>query len=101
MKHFSFRIFIILTIVFGLLLIPGFLAAMAEDEGTIGSNFIWLAFAKIFHVLRFPTHVLFFNYLSNAWFYFLELGINCIFYGLLLERLFYLIKGIKPKTQNT
>ena len=97
MKHFSVKTFILLTTVLGLFLVPSFFAAFGLDEGTLGSNFIWIAFAKLFYFLRFPTHVMFLNYLDNKWLYFIGLGINCLFYGLIFERMFHFIKRIKSK----
>lgn len=97
MKNFSKSTFIISTIVFGLLLIPSFLAAWAEDEGTLGTNIIWLTFAKLFYILRFPTHTLFWTVITSggATIYFTGLLINCLFYGLLTERLISLFKTNK------
>jgi len=96
-KNFSKSTFIISTIVFGLLFVPSFLAAWAEDEGTLGTNIIWLTFAKLFHVLRFPTHTLLWTLITSggATFYFVGLFINCLFYGLIAERLFSLFKPSK------
>ena len=34
------------------------MAAWAEDEGTLGTKIIWWSFAKLFNILRFPTHTL-------------------------------------------
>ena len=101
MKHFNLKTFIILTIVSGLVLIPSFLSAFAEDEGSIGTSFIRVAFSNLFYVFRFPTHILFINYLTSAWLYFIGLGINCIFYGLIIERIIHFIKSIKSKTPTT
>ena len=93
MKNFNKQTFIIATVLFGLLLIPSFLAAWAEDEGTIGTNVIWLTFAKLFYVLRFPTHTLLWTLFSNGGLvYFAGLLINCMFYGFLTERLLSVIK---------
>ena len=94
MKNFSKRTFIISTVVFGLLLVPSFIAAWAEDEGTLGTNIIWMTFAKLFYVLRFPTHTLLWTLISKggATIYFGGLLINCMFYGLITERLFSLFK---------
>ena len=83
--------------VFGLLLIPSFLAAWAEDEGTLGSSIIWRTFAKLFYVLRFPTHTLFWTFITEfgAMVYFLGLVINCIFYGVIIERLIQLYRHLR------
>jgi len=94
MKNFSKSTFIISTITFGLLLVPSLLAAFGEDEGTLGTNIIWVTFAKLFYVLRFPTHTLLWTSIckGGASIYFGGLLINCMFYGLLTERLISLYK---------
>jgi hypothetical protein len=100
MKKFNKRTFIISTSLFGVLLIPCFLAAWGEDEGTLGTNMGGVTFAKLFYVLRFPTHTLLWTIFSDsgAAIFFLGLLLNCCFYGLLTERLFYILK--KNKTQS-
>ncbi|MBT9393618.1 hypothetical protein KLP40_10635 [Hymenobacter sp. NST-14] len=97
MKNFSKSTFTISTIIFGLLLIPSFLAAWAEDEGTLGTNIIWTTFAKLFYVLHFPTHTLLWTSITKfgATVHFLGLAINCAFYGLITERLIQLYRQLK------
>lgn len=94
MKSLNKKTFIIATVFFGLLFIPSFLAAWAEEEGTLGTNIIWVAFAKLFYVLRFPTHTLLWALFlkGGATIYFAGLIINCLFYGFVTERLFSLVK---------
>ncbi len=81
MQNFNKRTFIIATVLFGFLLIPSFLAAWAEDEGTLGTNIILVTFAKLFYVLRFPTHTLLWTLFSSdgATIYLVGLVINCLF----------------------
>lgn len=94
-RNFNWQTFINATIIVGILLIPSFLAAWGEDEGTLGTNIFWATFAKLFSVLRFPTHTLLWSIFLNggATIYFVGLIINCVFYGLLTERLFSLFKA--------
>lgn len=73
MKNFNKSTFIISTIVFGLLLIPSFLAAFGEDEGTLPIASLWTIFAKLFYVLRFPTHTLLWTVITSG-------GADNIFY---------------------
>lgn len=95
-KYFSKHIFIISTAVFTLLLIPSFLAAFGEDEGTLGTNIIWVTFAKLFYVLRCPTHTLFWTtFSSHGLLYLLGLLINCMFYGFITERVISFFKNRK------
>ena len=94
-RNFNRQTFINTTIIVGLLLVLSFLAAWGEDEGTLGTNIFWVTFAKLFYILRFPTHTLLWTIFSNggATIYFVGLIINCMFYGLLTERLISLFKA--------
>jgi hypothetical protein len=90
MKNFNSAIFLLSSIIIGLLLIPSFITAAAHDEGTIGTSIIWLGFAKLFSFLRFPTHTIFWSVFSNgSGIFFLGLLLNCFFYGFITERLLY------------
>ena len=93
MKKINKRTFIISTILCGLLLIPCFLVAYSEDEGTLGKNSLWIIFAKLYNILRFPTHILF-EELFNKSVVTVLIGfiINCFFYGFLSERLISLLR---------
>ena len=98
MKNFNKQTFIISTVLIGLLLIPSFLAEWANDEGTLGINIILLTLSKLFYVIRFPTHTLFWKlFSSNAGFYMIGLILNCLFYGLLIERTIPLFNFKKAK----
>jgi hypothetical protein len=81
------------------LLVPSFIAAGAEDEGTLGTNLIWVVFAKLFYVLRFPTHTLLWTFFSSAGasIYFSGFIINCLFYGLITERIISFVKQKRLK----
>lgn len=102
MKNFSKSTFAISTIIFGLLLIPSFLAAFGEDEGTLQAGSFWIIFARLFYVLRFPTHTLLWALISKggATFFLGGLLLNCLFYGLLTERLFSLFKTKSNEKRN-
>jgi hypothetical protein len=90
MKNFNVAIFLLSSIIISFLLVPSFVAAAAQDEGTIGTSIVWLAFAKLFSFLRFPTHTIFWSVFSNgSGIFFLGLLLNCFFYGFIIERLFY------------
>ena len=94
MTNVDKRLVYLLSAIFFVLIIPSFLAAWAEDEGTIGNNSVWLFFADLFYVLRFPTHTLmwYFIGLGGPITYFGGLLVNSIFYGLLIERLIFLAR---------
>ena len=89
MRNFNWLTFIIATFVFGLLLVPSYLAAFGEDEGTLQADSFWIVFAKLFFILRFPTHTLFWTWIikGGSTIYFGGLFFNCTFYGLMTERL--------------
>src|SRR4030095_2735066 len=97
MKNFSGQAFLIATVSVGFLLIPCFIAAWAESEGTLGSSNIWETLAKTFYVLRFPTHTLFPSVLlTNGYLFLGGLIFNCIFFGFIIERLVSLVKIKRP-----
>jgi hypothetical protein len=77
-----------------LLFVPSFAAAWAQYEGTLGSNLLGQAFVAIFYILRFPTHTLFWSFIANGGVFMLFSGIfiNCMFYGVITERIFSIFK---------
>jgi hypothetical protein len=97
MRSFDKRRFANATALFGFLLIPSFVAAWAADEGTLGTNIIWVVFFKLFYILRFPTHTLFWAIFCNAGIvvYLSGLIINCMFYGFLTERIYSVFRQEK------
>lgn len=84
---FNFIIFFIATIICGILTFVTLVAAAARDEGTGGDGIIVKALEKLFYIFRFPTHTLFFQFMNGSMFFF-GLFINCLFYGLAVERIF-------------
>ncbi|WP_316845640.1 hypothetical protein [Pedobacter psychrodurus] len=88
MKRNSCKVFpfIFATIIFCVFTFTTLIAAGAVDEGTNGNSAIIQALAKLFYIFRFPTHTLFFNFMDGR-FFFLGLGINCLFYGFIIERI--------------
>ncbi len=86
---FNIRTFIMATInCLGLTFIA-FVGAAAVDEGTEGDGFLGIIaflFSKVFDVLRFPSHTLFFDWMNGSMF-FIGLFVNCILYGFAIERL--------------
>lgn len=90
MKNFNKRIFKRSIIIVGILLFFSFLAAWQIDEGWTSSGVgpVTSALSKLFYILRFPTHTLFWIFFSSsAFLFFLGLFINCIFYGFIIERI--------------
>jgi hypothetical protein len=100
-KNFNITVFLITTIIVGLLLIPSFLAAFGEDEGTLRpDDTFWNFFARLFYVIRFPTHTLLWPIITagGPFTFFGGLFINCMFYGLIVERIISLFR--KKKANN-
>ena len=93
-KTLNIKLIFLFSAIIILLIIPSFLAAFANDEGTLGNNPFWLFFADLFYVLRFPTHTLFWTIIVQGGpiTYYGGLILNSIFYGLLIERFVFLIK---------
>lgn len=90
-------VFLISTNIVGILLIPSFLAAFIEDEGNLRQGYtFWIFFARLFDVIRFPTHTLLWPIIKAAGpiTYFVGLFINCMFYGLVVERITSLLGKI-------
>ena len=100
LKNFNWPIFLISVMVIGLVVFPSFFAAFAEDEGTLSPDYkFWNFFARLFYILRFPTHTLLWSEISEGGplIYLGGLFVNCMFYGLVIERLASLLpkkKGI-------
>ena len=88
---FNFKAFFITTIVCGVLTFVTFVAAAARDEGTGGDGIIVKVLEKLFYIFRFPTHTLFFEFM-NGYMFFVGLVINCLFYGLVTERIYSFTK---------
>lgn len=98
MKNFNKQTFIVSTVLVRLLLIPSFFAAWGDDEGTLGNNLIWVTLSKLFYILRFPTHTLFWKLFSfNGILFLAGLIINCMFYGLIIESIIFIFKLSKAK----
>ncbi len=71
-----------------------FVGAAARDEGTGGDGIIVRTLEKLFYIFRFPTHTLFFQFMNGSMF-FVGLFLNCLFYGLVVERIFSIDKKKK------
>ncbi|WP_316793753.1 hypothetical protein [Pedobacter frigoris] len=89
MKKINIQILLTTTISLLLLTAVSLIAAGTVDEGTDGGSLWVLAFSKLFYILRFPTHPLFWNIMGDSgWFVFLGLlAVNALIYGFLIERL--------------
>jgi hypothetical protein len=93
-NKFNFKILFITTIICGLFTFITFIAVFGIDEGTIEKTFLTVTLEKLFYVFRFPTHTFFFDKMKGDTFVW-GLFLNCLFYGLIVERLFSLNKKKK------
>ena len=93
---FNFKTFFITTIICGILTFVTLVAAAARDEGTGGDGIIVKALEKLFYIFRFPTHTLFFQFMNGSMF-FVGLFLNCLFYGLVAERIYSFNKKKESK----
>jgi len=94
-EKFKISAFLIATIIFVVLTFIMLIAAGAVDEGTEGKGIrgmLMLILSKLFYIFRFPTHTFLFDFMKGSRF-FIGLFINCLFYGLLTERLIWFFKN--------
>jgi hypothetical protein len=93
--NFNRTIFILFIGILTLLTFVTLIAAAAEEEGTNGDSQIGFLLARIFYVLRFPTHTLLGPIVGIGGFltFFAGLIINCIFWALIIERLIYILRN--------
>jgi hypothetical protein len=91
MKYFNAKFFIICSILLAGVAYVSFVSAYARDEGKIGDGLIRNFLADLFSVMRFPTHVLFRRLTRQPLYFSIGLIVNCMLYGLLVERMLYLL----------
>lgn len=93
MKNFNVKLFLLLTVIIGMLLVVSFIVAWAEDEGVSESNILIDILSETFYILRFPTHTLLWKFFSSsAESFFSGLALNCLLFALAIERIIYLFK---------
>jgi len=102
MKNICKTIFIIATVIYLLLLIPCFLSAWSADDGNLTKQSSGYIFVEIYDVLRFPTHTLLWKLIMKGGVFTFASGliINCMFYGLVTERLIFLFRQKNVKIDN-
>jgi hypothetical protein len=92
-QNINLKIIKVLILLLTIYFIPCFLAAGAEDEGTLGTSFLSQFFFISFQVIRFPTHTIFWDLFSKTLgVYVLGLFINMLIYSFLIERVLFFIK---------
>ena len=104
MKNFNMTVFLMTTILFGVLLIPSLFFAFGLDEGTLRpEDTVGNFFARLFYVIRFPAHTLLWPIINagGPLTFFGGLFINCMFYGLVVERITSLFRKKKENNIDT
>jgi hypothetical protein len=90
-QPFNVSTFFFSAFITGLLTFISFIAVAAAEEGTGGM--ISTLLSKLHIGLEFPTYTLLSKFIfesRNFAVYLLAYAVNCIFYGILIERLFTL-----------
>ena len=97
MKNFNFRIFIISSLVIGLLVFISMMVQWGVEENSPGVGLFWIILAKSYWIFSFPINILFwiFEYKLSPTFILAGLTFNNLLVSLLIERLFYLRKKQK------
>ncbi|HSY60751.1 MAG TPA: hypothetical protein VK796_02695 [Cytophaga sp.] len=85
-------LFILLTLFFWVFIFATLIAAAAEDEGTLGNCPIWMLFARLFYILRFPTHTLLWEFINGVTFL-PALMLNGLFYAFITERIISFLRN--------
>ncbi len=86
MKKFKTGRFLKLILFISSLTAFTFIVAFARDESGPTDNFIFNFLADSFYIFRFPTHVLFWSYMTG-YIFFIGLLLNAILYALIIELL--------------
>ncbi|RYY53705.1 MAG: hypothetical protein EOO09_17030 [Chitinophagaceae bacterium] len=92
MKDFNGKVFMSASMVTGLLVVISMLARLEGGSAETAGLPVRIL-SGLFNVLRFPTHTLAGDFAdSNNIVFFVGLLCNCLFYGLLYERIRYFIR---------
>jgi hypothetical protein len=94
MKKFNLRIFLISTAIAGVLSFVSFYSAFAETTDNNQINLFESLSAKAIYVFGFPLITLTsrFDIEPGVYLFFLFLFVNFLLYGLLVERLIFILK---------
>lgn len=105
MKSFNLKLFLLITGILVVLIIPcywGVRTYELEKAQGLELNGIAALFAKLFYLLRFPTHTLMKSTFqtNGITIFFASLIFNCCLYGLLGERIAWAYKNRNDETPN-
>lgn len=103
-RNFNVKIFFLASLTCWVVLLSSYSVFFMEDEGTLGNSWLWNAYSIFVHVLWFPASPLtyigimiqdYFPGTVNVLFsmiYQAEYGLNCIFFGFIVERFIMVIR---------
>jgi hypothetical protein len=97
----NYTIFIASFIIYFVLTILSFVGAGARDEGnlTADGSMIWNLIADSFSIFRFPSHVLFWDFITKHMGFFLPgLILNVFIWSLMTERIIVWTRYVLIKT---
>ena len=94
-QNFNILLFIVLGIIDCTICFLSFIAAWAEDDGSLTDNLFAIILAKSFYILRFPIHTFFSASLNNIYFFYYALFINAIIRSIFFERSYYFYKQFR------
>ena len=92
MRKISLWTFIFSTLAVGIVMVLSFLSSWSYEDGNLNSDSIWMYLVKLFQLFRFPAHTLLGSLIYHPIIWLLGLLINCLFYGLIIERLISLFR---------
>lgn len=92
MKKFNLRIFMITTVVVILLNLVCWTGLQAYVEHDRSNHLLWVV-GSLWPILRFPIFTFFPKFLygqNNIFLFSMAVAVNCEFYAIIVERIFYL-----------
>jgi hypothetical protein len=100
MKKFNLRIFMIATVVTILLNFADWAALTAHNTQGSSPTLLWIA-DRFWTILRFPILTFFWRFIYNPFNFILfsiSVFLNCVFYGVIVERIFSLFHKKQKST---
>jgi hypothetical protein len=94
MKKFNLRIFMIATVVTILLNFVNWAALAAHNTQSSSPALLWVA-DRLWTILRFPIITFFWKFIYNPFniiLFSISVFLNCAFYAVIVERIFYLLR---------
>jgi hypothetical protein len=101
MKKFNLKIFMIVTVVAVSLCFVSWVGLETYNTNNRSHTLLWMV-GSTWTVLRFPIFTIFWKFLysqNNILLFSIAVFLNCSFYGLIVERIFYLLRK-KPKSPS-